>query len=102
MRRRECAGVHGTRQGDEAPSGRHDGVRCDRYRPVLQQPWRWDGMLGSALATLFTLVALHVPPPLRVLPHHPHDIIDCVELSPQYGRDRTLFATSEGTINLVV
>jgi len=59
-------------------------------------------MLGSALASLLAFVAPHVPPPLAPLPHHPHDIIDCVELSPQYGRDHTLFATSEGTINLVV
>ncbi len=53
--------------------------------------------------SLLTLLALSMPTdPLPPLRHHPHDIIDCVELSPDYGRDRTLFATSNGTINLVV
>jgi hypothetical protein len=38
---------------------------------------------------------------LLLLPHHPHDVIDCVELSPQYASDHTLFCTSDGTLNVV-
>ncbi len=57
-------------------------------------------MIPSILASL--VLALLPNLPGRPVPHHPHDIIDCVVLSPQYARDSTLFTTSEGTINLVV
>ncbi len=61
--------------------------------------------MSSIAFVRIAILAATIPtlPSLPALPrHHPHDIIDCVQLSPQYGHDRTLFATSEGTINLVV
>lgn len=57
-------------------------------------------MIGTALVHL--VLGLVASTRGSVAPHHPHDIIDCIALSPQYGKDHTLFATSEGTINLVV
>ncbi len=39
--------------------------------------------------------------PLAALRHHPHDVIDCLELSPTFPTDHTVFATSDGTLNLV-